>query len=125
MTVLVDTSVLAGTAAGLEAIDEPWAVSVISVGELQAGVLLAGGDRVRAQRLARLTAILAEAPLLPIDRHTASLYGSLRAQSGRKPHNDLWIAATALAHELVLLTADERQAALPGLNATLIPAVGS
>jgi predicted nucleic acid-binding protein len=87
VTVLVDTSVLAGAAAGLEAINEPWAVSVISVGELQAGVLLAGGEGVRAQRLARLTAILAEAPLLPIDSHTASLYGSLRAQSGRKPHN--------------------------------------
>lgn len=64
--------------------------------------------------------MVAEAPVLPIDRHIAGSYGRLRAQTGRKPHNDLWIAATAIAHELVLLTADERQAALPGVDARLV-----
>lgn len=120
MTALVDTSILAGAVGDLDAIDEPWAVSVISVGELEAGVLIAKSDSARAERLARLTAIVAEAPVLPVDRHIAGLYGSLRAQAGRRPHNDLWIAATAIAHQLVLVSADERQAALPGVNARLV-----
>ncbi len=34
--------------------------------------------------------------------------------------NDIWIAATALAHGLTVLTADERQAALPLVRATLV-----
>ncbi len=117
LTILVDTSVAAGDVP-IE-LREPWTVSVVTVGELQAGVLLAKSDRIRAERLARLTAIVGEAPVLPIDRHIAGLYGRLRAQTGRKPHNDLWIAATAIAHGLVLLTADERQAALHGVDARL------
>jgi predicted nucleic acid-binding protein len=118
----VDTSAAAGDAAS--GLAEPWVVSVVTIGELEAGVLLAKSDRARAERLARLTAIVDEAPVLPIDRHIAGLYGRLRAQTGRKPHNDLWIAATALAHELVLLTADERQASLPGVDVRHVPERG-
>jgi predicted nucleic acid-binding protein len=122
VTVLVDTSVAAGGVA--VELREPWSVSVATLGELEAGVLLAKDDRVRAARLSRLTAIVAEAPVLPIDRHVAGFYGRLRAQTGRKPHNDLWIAATAIAHELVLLTADERQTALPDVRVRLVGGAG-
>lgn len=115
---LIDTSVLVG--------DTPpqapgtWAVSVVTLGELEVGVLLAP-DKLRAQRLARLTGILEQAPVLMVERRVAAHYAQLRAASGRQPANDLWIAATALAHELTLLTADTRQAALPGVHATLVP----
>jgi predicted nucleic acid-binding protein len=120
LTLLVDTSILTGGVVPAPTA-EPYAVSVVSVGELQAGVLLAGDGAVRAERLARLTAVLAQAMLLPVDRHVATLYGRLRAQAkDRKPHNDLWIAATALAHDLVLLTADVRQAAIPLVRTELI-----
>jgi toxin FitB len=96
---------------------------MVSVAELEAGVLLAKRAAVRANRLARLTAILAEAPVLAIDRDVGASYARLREKAaGRRPHNDLWIAATALSHELVLLTADERQAALPGIDARLVRA---
>jgi predicted nucleic acid-binding protein len=88
-------------------------VSVVSIGELEAGVLLASDAPVRAARLRRLTAILAEAPTLGVDRAVAARYGELRAATRRLPSNDLWIAATALAHDLTLVTGDERQAALP------------
>jgi hypothetical protein len=44
---------------------------------------------------------------------------ALKAATGRHPANDLWIAATALAHDLTLVTADERQAALPLVRARL------
>ena len=118
LTALIDTSVLAGSVA--PELDEPWVVSVISVGELQAGVLLAVDGVVRARRLRRLAAVLAEAPVVAIDHSVSSRYGELRAATGRLPANDLWIAATALAHDLTLLTGDERLAALPLIRATLV-----
>jgi predicted nucleic acid-binding protein len=116
---LVDTSVLvgAGVLAGLD-VEGGWAVSAVSVGELHAGVLLAHDQHVQAARLRRLSAVLSEAPVLEVDRAVAVCYGELRAATGRLPTNDLWIAATALAHDLTLLTADERQAALPLVRTT-------
>ena len=117
---LVDTSVLAGTGLSEEDLGEGWSVSVVTVGELEAGVLLATEGAPRASRLRRLTAVLAEAPVLAIDRAVAARYGELRAASGRRPTNDLWIVATALAHDLTLVTRDERQAGLPLVRATLV-----
>lgn len=118
MTALIDTSVLVGAVA--PALDEPWVISVVSVGELQAGVLLAQDPTVRAQRLRRLAALVAEAPILSIEHPVAARYGELRAATGRRPANDLWIAATALSYDLTLVTGDERQASLPLIRATLV-----
>lgn len=117
MSALVDTSLLVGPA-GAE-ITEDWMVSLITVGELEAGVLMAADPGTRAARLRRLTAILSEAPALPVDRVVAARYGELRAATRRLPSNDLWIAATALAHGLLLLTRDARQASLPLVRAGL------
>jgi toxin FitB len=118
LTALIDTSVLVGVAA--PALDEPWVISVVSVGELQAGVLLAHDPGVRAQRLRRLTAVIAEAPIVSIEHMVAARYAELRGASGRQPANDLWIAATALAHDFTLVTADERMASLPLVRASLV-----
>jgi predicted nucleic acid-binding protein len=118
LTALIDTSVLVSSPA--PTLDEPWVVSVVSVGELEAGVLLAGDGTVRAQRLRRLTAVVAETVIVPIERAVAARYGELRAATGRQPANDLWIAATALAHDFTLITADERLASLPLIRATLV-----
>ena len=63
MTSLLDTSVVVGD--GLEsdaAIGDSWSISVVTVGELEAGVLLAGRKAIRAARLRRLSAVLAVAP---------------------------------------------------------------
>jgi hypothetical protein len=86
----------------------------------------AGGRSTPRLRQAASTAtrptrgILEQAPVLTVDRRVPAHYAQLRAVSGRRqPANDLWIAATALAHELTLLTADTRQAALPGVQAML------
>jgi predicted nucleic acid-binding protein len=111
LTALIDTSVLVSSPA--PQLDEPWVVSVVSVAELEAAVLLAGDTTVRAQRLRRLTAVVAETVIVPIERTVAARYGELRAVTGRRPANDLWIAATALAHDFTLITADERLASLP------------
>jgi len=101
-------------------LDEPWVVSVVSVAELQAGVLMAQDAVVRAKRLRRLTAILAEAPLVAIEHTVAAHYGELRAATGRRPANDLWIAATALAYDFTVVTADEGLASLPLIRATRV-----
>lgn len=118
---LIDTSVLAA-ARQVEGLEDEWAISAVTVGELEAGILLAADDTTRALRVALLAAVLSEAPALPVDRHVAARYGELRARTSRHPSNDLWIAATALAHDFTLLTSDERQAALPLVRTRLLDA---
>jgi predicted nucleic acid-binding protein len=119
LTALIDTSVLVGS--GAPEIEESWVVSVVSIGELQAGVLLATDPAGRARRLQRLTTVIAEAPVVPVDHAVAARYGELRSATGRQPVNDLWIAATALAHDFTLVTADERLASLPMVRSKLVP----
>lgn len=118
MTALIDTSVLISGLA--PEITESWSVSTVTIGELEAGVLLAADEVTRARRLRLLAAVLAEAPLIDVDRAVSARYGELRAASGRRPTNDLWIASTALAHDLTLITSDTRQAALPLIRVTLV-----
>lgn len=114
VTFLADTSVLIAPPADGE--DEPIAISAISVGELHAGVELARDDATRSARLARLTAIVASVPVLPVDAVVAARYGELRRASRRAPSNDLWIAATALAHSMTLLTRDNQLVGLPSVS---------
>jgi predicted nucleic acid-binding protein len=111
VTLLADTSVVISPPEGED--DEVIVISVISVGELHAGVELARDDATRSARLRRLTALVASVPVLPVDGAVAARYGELRRASARAPSNDLWIAATALAHDLTLITRDDRLAALP------------
>ena len=121
MTSLLDTSVVVGD--GLEsdaAIGDSWSISVVTVGELEAGVLLAARKAIRAARLRRLSAVLAVAPVIPIDGLVAARYGELRAATSRRPSNDLWIAATALAYDLTLVTRDEQQAGLALVRTRLL-----
>ncbi len=117
--ILADTSVLAGNTA----VDEsgPLAVSIISLAELQVGVLLAKNPVQRARRLSRLTAITQNAEILHVDGLVADAYAALRAATSRRPTNDLWIAATAIAHDLTLLTGDELQSKLPGVATRYVP----
>jgi len=125
LTALADTSVLIGS---MDVIDPEkdgtWAVSVITVGELHAGVLVSDHGPAQAGRLQRLSDVLSITAVIDVSRSVAGAYGELRMASGRRPSNDLWIAATALAHDLELVTMDERQASLPLLRCTLIPAAG-
>lgn len=117
MTLLLDTSLLI---AGYDPGDESVAVSAVSIGELQVGVLSATDPAIRAARQARLLAILEGAEVLPVSVAVAASYGALRSASGRRPTNDLWIAATAEAHRLTLLTADEHQARLPVFDVRMV-----
>lgn len=114
MTVLIDTSLLTGAAT--TGIEGSFALSIITVAELRLGILSADAEPIRAARVARLEAILANTTVLPVDDAVATQYAELRVATGRLPTNDLWIAATAASHKLVLVTGDERQSKLPGLR---------
>lgn len=109
---LLDTSVLvSGLQSGdLSRLPDELAISVMSVGELHAGVLTAADDTTRAGRLRRLTDVQREFAILEIDVAVAQHFGEPRARSGRRAVGDLLIAATAAAHGLVLVTRDARQA---------------
>lgn len=86
------------------------AVSVVTLAELELGVLMARDPDTRAQRLATLTRVREEMTGLPTDDRVASAYARLAANeltAGRKPRiNDTWIAATALVHGAEVWTQD-------------------
>ncbi len=118
---LFDTSVLTGSRNDrTPRLEGDCAVSVVTVGELHAGVLLATHGPTQAMRLRRLSDVLSLAVVLDVTRSVAVAYGELRMAMGRAPSNDLWIAATAIAHDLELVTADKRQASLPYVIAQLV-----
>ena len=107
---LVDTSVyIAGEHGRRRLTDAPAqpVVSVITVAELTAGVLTAPDQHSRVIRQATLDLALRTAPL-PVDRPVAEAWAELRrALRDRKrtmPVNDSWIAATAMAHGLPVVT---------------------
>ena len=94
------------------------AASVVTLAELQAGVLAASDTATRARRLATLE-ILSDIELIPIDEEAAKAWAQLRvhlADSGRRVNvNDLWIAATALSRALPVVTQDSNFDALDGV----------
>lgn len=95
------------------------AVSVITIGELRAGVLAAADVATRDMRLATLTEALALEPLPVDDRVTASwatLRVLLRDSGQRMPINDSWIAATAMAVGVPVITQDDDHVVVDGLE---------
>lgn len=96
---------------------EQIAVSVISVGELSLGVLVASAD-VRAQRLETVRRA-EELDPLPIDGSVARAWAALRLrlrEAGRRmPLNDSWIAATAIAEGIPVVSQDDDYDNVPGL----------
>lgn len=86
------------------------AATVVTLAEMQVGVLAAADADTRAQRLATLDT-LADMEVLPIDEDAARTWARLRihlADTGRRIRiNDLWIAAIAAARALPVVTQDE------------------
>lgn len=120
---LLDTSVFIATESGRELDEESLpgegAISPITVAELHVGVLAAADVDTRARRLATLEAV-ADVETLPIDNSVAAAWALLRihlAESKRRINvNDLWIAATALVHELPVVTQDDDFDPIEGLS---------
>ena len=99
-----------GRSLDVEALPDELAVSIITIGELRAGVLAASSVEVRDRRLGTLTAALQLDPV-PVDEAVAAQWARLRVllrDSGqRMPVNDSWIAATALALGVPVVTQDD------------------
>jgi len=111
---LLDTSVFIATESGRE-LDEARipaevATSVVTLAELQLGVLAATHTDVRAQRLATLET-LADMEIIPIDEDAARAWARLRvhlAETGQRVRiNDLWIAAIGAGRGLPVVTQDD------------------
>lgn len=119
---LADTSVFIAIESGrslkADAMPSGLAVSIITVGELRAGVLAADDLETRDRRLDTLLTALSLNPI-PIDDRVAEAWARLRVmlrdREIRLEINDSWIAATALAHGLPLVTQDADYIAVPGL----------
>jgi predicted nucleic acid-binding protein len=124
---LADTSVFIARESGrpldAEALPDELAVSIITIGELRAGVLAASMVRARDRRLATLTAALQLDPV-PVDEGVAAEWARLRVllrDSGqRMPVNDSWIAATALALGVPVVTQDDNFPDLEDLRVTRV-----
>ena len=120
---VLDTSVFianeTGRALDESAIPELVATTVITLAELNAGILAAGSAEIRARRLATLDAV-ADIAALPADEDAARVWARLRvylAETGRRMGiNDLWIAAIAVSRGLPVITQDDDFAALDGAS---------
>lgn len=86
------------------------------VGELLFGAARSRQPEINRTRVERLIALC---PLVPQDLDTAHRYGVLEAELRRIgrpiPENDLWIAAGALQHGLILATRDRHCEHVEGL----------
>jgi toxin FitB len=117
LSALLDTSVvIASDKRGEMSLPASAAISVITLGELRAGILRATDDRVRAGRARRLAAVRAAFAALPVDEDVAERYGGTLAAArelGRTAKaTDLLIIATAAAGGRTLYTLDAAQAGL-------------
>ncbi len=109
---VADTSIFIAQETGRELGDLPdrVAVSVITVAELELGVLRATDQAARARRLSTLSRVQSTYLLLPIEPEIASCFARLaaaeRSRGRRLRRHDTWIAATAMRHEAAVLTQD-------------------
>lgn len=109
---VADTSVFIAREAGraLGELPDEIAVSVVTAAELELGVLRADDAQTRARRLATLSRVRAEYPLLEIDAATASVFARIadeELRAGRRlRRHDTWIAAIAARHGVAVLTQD-------------------
>ena len=119
---LADTSVFVAResrrALRTAVLPERLGVSVITISELRAGVLTARDLETRDRRLGTLTLALSLEPV-PVDERVAEAWAALRVvllNAGlRMPVNDSWIAATAIALGVPVVTQDDDYVEVPGL----------
>jgi predicted nucleic acid-binding protein len=110
---LADTSVLIGletVRVEVDALkDYELGVSAVTLGELRLGVLQAREPVIAARRLSTYQLAQELEPLV-IDEAVAEawalLVSQLRAAGRKAPVNDTWIAATAIAHHVPVVSQD-------------------
>jgi len=103
--------------------DQPVYLSPVTLAELRLGIEMTPDAGVRQKRLATYRRMTRK-PLLPIDAHTADVFGeiaSLVARDSGRYHRtrvqDLWLASQAIQHGLGLVTRNAGDfAGIPGLD---------
>lgn len=119
---LADTSVWIAIEQGrplLEELPERLSVSIVTIAELRLGILANPDPMVQAQRLETLLKAQGQEPLAidgPVAAVWASMQMALRQAGRRFTGNDSWIAATAIAHGLPLVSQDADCERIPGLS---------
>jgi tRNA(fMet)-specific endonuclease VapC len=119
---LLDTNIIVAFLAGdpqvqerLDAVSE-LLLPLVVLGELYYGAAHSGRPQQNAAEVERFSR---SCVVLGIDVETAQLYGSIKAELRRKgrpiPENDLWIAACARQHGLVVVTRDRHFNQVEGL----------
>ena len=123
MRALLDTSFFVATESGrplgeMAGVTET-EVSVVTLAELTAGVLMAD-DNDRSARLATLSAVESAWDPLPIDaevaRQFARIVAALRTGGRRVPILDALVAATAIVEQIPVVTQDNDYEAIPGVE---------
>lgn len=126
---LLDTSVLIAIESGrplrTAAMPETTAISMVTKAELRVGVLAAKDIETRDRRLTTFE-LANRIVALPVDEAVSSAWAQMRAYvraSGKKVRvNDMWIAATAAAYEIPVVTQDGDFDPLNGVaGLTVIP----
>jgi predicted nucleic acid-binding protein len=120
---IADTSVFiareAGRSLATDALPDELSISIITIGELRAGVLAAPDVMTRDRRLATLTSALTLEPI-PIDEAVAESWARLRVMlrdaGKRMPLNDSWIAATAISLGVPVVSQDDDYVEVAGLT---------
>lgn len=119
---LADTSLFIAAEAGRPVVGAPperIMVSIVTIAELRVGVLATSDVGIRSRRLATLQQAQTLMPLM-IDDDVATQWAELRVRlrdAGRSmPVNDSWIAATALAAGVPVVTQDPDYDDVPGLE---------
>lgn len=95
-------------------------MSVVSQGELLAGVEWAQGLRRKRRLLELYEQVVAMATaILPVTPQVAERYAQIYAQLRQKGRliqtNDIWIAASALVYDMILVSADRHFRLIDGL----------
>lgn len=118
---LADTSVFVAPGRPVDdsVLPDHIAVSVVTIGELRAGVLAATDVETRDRRLATLSAAIVLDPH-PVDEAVANAWARLRLllrdTNQRMPVNDSWIAATAMSLGVPVVTQDQDYVEIAGLE---------
>lgn len=120
---LADTSVFIANETGRpldsDSVPARIAVSMITYAELRLGVLKAADAVTRNRRLSTLL-LVADLDLVPIDKDVSEAWAALRLSLHSKQRslkvNDSWIAATAIALEVPVITLDDDFDGIEGLD---------
>lgn len=111
---LLDTSVFIASESGrdlaFDQLPDESLICVVTLAELEAGVLSATTTEIRARRLRTAQRAASIVPL-PIDAPAAAAWARLRVvlhEAGRRIGvNDLWIASVAVSRNLPVVTQDD------------------